>query len=112
MRIGELVHRSGLSMDTIRYYERLNLLKRVASATDPTDAKEYPAENLERLKWIDRLKEMGFSLSETAAMLELMECGERPSSLAKERLEEKLSLIDSKIRQLMKMKETIQSFID
>jgi DNA-binding transcriptional MerR regulator len=68
MLIGELSKRSGLSRDTIRYYEKRLLL--VASERGAgNDYKNYRQEALERLKHIQRLKEVGFTLQEIGRLL-------------------------------------------
>lgn len=62
MRIGELARRAGIGVQTIRYYERmklLNLPKRMGSGY-----RKYEFEDFERVMFIRRTQEFGFSLEE------------------------------------------------
>lgn len=61
--IGELSRRSGCNIETIRYYERIDLL--------PTPARRgryrsYGAEDVDRLGFVRRARELGFTLDECA----------------------------------------------
>ena len=60
--IGEVGERSGLSARTIRYYEELGLLPGVRRRV--AGRRVYGADQLERLRFIERLKKLGLSLGE------------------------------------------------
>jgi DNA-binding transcriptional MerR regulator len=64
MRIGELAKRSGLSRDTIRFYEREGLIESEASAEKSNDYRDYSEEMLERLGMIDQARSAGFSVAD------------------------------------------------
>jgi MerR family transcriptional regulator, mercuric resistance operon regulatory protein len=67
--IGKLSKRSGVKIETIRYYERVKML-----ALPPRTAsgrRVYDSTALRRLVFIRRSRELGFSLSEIRAMLRL-----------------------------------------
>jgi DNA-binding transcriptional MerR regulator len=66
LKIGELSHLTGMSPRTIRYYEEIGLLNSVKRIDGAKRA--YTDEDLHRLRFIQRLKHMGLTLSE---MLEL-----------------------------------------
>ena len=77
--IGELASRSGVHLETIRYFERIGLLAR--SERSAGGHRLFSAGHLARLNFIRRAREMGFSQSEVRALLslsdgELMSCGE------------------------------------
>lgn len=67
-RIGEVAKRSGLSVDTLRYYEKLGLLRPQRSAGG---ARCYDDRDLSRLGFIQRAKAMNFTLEEIAQLLEM-----------------------------------------
>ena len=69
MRIGELCAKSGLSKDTVRYYERRGLLTKVLQPNSSNNYKVYSAVDLQRLKMIRHAKMLGFSLAEIADVL-------------------------------------------
>jgi MerR family mercuric resistance operon transcriptional regulator len=60
LTIGHLADASGLHLETVRYYERRGLLPK-----PPRSASGYrlfPIEAAQRLRFIQRAKELGFSL--------------------------------------------------
>ena len=69
MRIGELAQRAGVNVQTVRYYERRGLLD------DPRHRgvgyREYTAATLDRLRFIRRAQELGFTLAEIEELLAL-----------------------------------------
>jgi MerR family Zn(II)-responsive transcriptional regulator of zntA len=68
MKISEFSVKSNLSIDTIRYYEKLGLLKVNKLANN---RKDYTEDDLERLKIISSLKMLNLSLGDIAKLFEL-----------------------------------------
>ena len=64
MRIGELARRSGLSRDTIRFYERKGLLDSAPSRQKTNTYRDYPEESVERLEMITQARAVGFSVAD------------------------------------------------
>ena len=62
MRIGELCARTGLSKETVRYYERAGLLEKIPQPNGSNNYKVYSAVDLQRLKLIGHAKMLGFTL--------------------------------------------------
>ena len=62
MRIGELARRSGLSVDTIRYYERIGLMPQ--AHRDRANRRDYGAEALVWIAFLGRLKTTGMPIRE------------------------------------------------
>lgn len=69
MSIGEAARATGLSADTLRYYERIGLLPRIAR--DPGGRRRYDKDDLSRLRFIQRAQRCDFSLDEIRQLLEL-----------------------------------------
>jgi MerR family mercuric resistance operon transcriptional regulator len=69
MKIGEAAAASGCHLETIRYYERVGLLRKAARR--PNGYREYRQEEVERLRFIARGRELGFSLEEIRILLRL-----------------------------------------
>jgi len=67
LRIGELSARTGLSRDTLRYYERRGLLP--SPARESNGYRLYPPAAVERLLWIRQVLRAGFTLDELASLL-------------------------------------------
>lgn len=66
--IGEVTALTGVSADTLRYYEKIGLLKRVARSA--AGHRRYSSPDLERLRFIGRSQKMNFRLAEIATLLE------------------------------------------
>lgn len=62
MRIGELARRSGLSVDTIRYYERIGLMPK--ADRDRANRRDYDARALVWIAFLGRLKTTGMPIRE------------------------------------------------
>ena len=69
MRIGELAERTHTPPETIRYYERLELLK--PTAREGTGYRQYGEEAVARLNKIGFLKSLGLSLEEVGGVIDL-----------------------------------------
>ena len=71
MKIGQVSAASGCQIETIRYYERIGLLK----APSRTDAgyRHYTDADVDRLRFVTRGRALGFSLEEIASLLRLAE---------------------------------------
>ena len=69
MRIGELCAKTGLSKETVRYYERQGLLENIPQPNRSNNYKVYSAVDLQRLNMIKHAKMLGFTLAEIAEVL-------------------------------------------
>src|SRR5690348_8538603 len=102
MLIGELSKRSGLSRDTIRYYEKLSLVtmkyRRIGNRY-----KDYGQEAVDRLRRIQQLKNIGFTLREVRQLLVGQE-NRHPCEGLPLRLMQKLEKIDKQIAVLLSFK--------
>lgn len=67
LRIGEVAERAGVSVDTIRYYERRKLLPRAPRSEG--GFRMFALDAIERLRFIKQAQEMGFSLDEIRMLL-------------------------------------------
>lgn len=67
--IGDAARLAGMSVDTLRYYERIGLMHR--ALRDQGGRRHYTDSELERLRFIARAQAMDFSLAEIRQLLEL-----------------------------------------
>ncbi|WP_067653449.1 MerR family transcriptional regulator [Nocardia harenae] len=72
--IGEAAERSGLSRDTLRWYERIGLLSSVGR--DHTGKRRFTDRDLEWLLLIGRLRATGMSVADMVRYAELVRAGE------------------------------------
>lgn len=69
LQIGELSRRTGCNIETIRYYERIGLLPRPLRTE--AQYRVYRSDDVHRLTFVRRARELGFSLDEVRALLAL-----------------------------------------
>ncbi len=116
MQIGELARAAGVNIQTIRFYEREKLL-RVPPRT-PSGYRDYAAADLDRVLFIRRNHEIGFTLAEIRQLLDLhgaMEAMPRPFRRKPDQVKhiitlgrERIARISEKIRALQTMKRQLQ----
>lgn len=106
MRIGTLAQATGLTRDTLRFYERQGLLKARRRANGYRD---YPPEAVEWLSYIRTAQRLGFSLQEIAANLEDVERAADPDAYLQELLRDKLRGIEARIDELQALRGVLQA---
>jgi MerR family mercuric resistance operon transcriptional regulator len=110
LKIGEVAERSGVNLQTIRYYEREELLPeppRLASGY-----RVYPADMVRRVRFIKRAQEIGFTLSEIRELLLLRVDHHRTRADVRGIAEAKIVDIEDKIRTLEAMKSALIHLTD
>jgi len=70
-RISDVSKMLGLSADTLRYYEKIGLLPKVARTA--SGIRVYRDKDLSRLKFIQRAQKMNFTLAEIGDLLKMRE---------------------------------------
>ncbi|MFF3925565.1 mercury resistance transcriptional regulator MerR1 [Paenibacillus lactis] len=73
-RIGELADRCGVNKETIRYYERLGLIPEPNRTEN--GYRMYSQQTVDRLNFIKRMQELGFTLNEIDKLLGVVDCDE------------------------------------
>lgn len=71
LKIGELARRTGKTVRAIHLYEELGLL--MPAVRSKGGFRLYPAKVITRIEWIQKLQDMGFSLTEIKAFLRVYE---------------------------------------
>jgi MerR family transcriptional regulator, copper efflux regulator len=108
MLIGELAQKTGLSKDTIRFYEKLGLIEASDRRAGSRVYKEFSSEMAERLLLITQGKSLGFTLNEMKQMLDasiLSGLMSTPDKIAV--IERKLEEINEKMQQLKDIKSQL-----
>jgi MerR family mercuric resistance operon transcriptional regulator len=109
IQIGTLSQRTGVHIETIRYYERVGVLPRPPRS--PGGFRRYGPEDIRRLGFIRRLRELGFSLESVQALLDLAEtrrskCGEVRAMAAGH-----LAEVQAKITDLRRMERVLRTMV-
>src|SRR5690625_135298 len=105
MKIGEVARRTRLTVEAFRCYEKQGLIEEPPRS--PSGYRQYAEGAVARLNFIQRSKELGFSLREVDELLALRDSPDAHSSDVKARAEAKIRDIERKIRDLREMKEAL-----
>ena len=69
LTIGKLAKQAGVTIETIRYYQRKGLL--IEPDKPATGYRQYPSETIARIQFIKRAQQCGFTLKEISDLLSL-----------------------------------------
>ena len=106
--IGALSRQSGVIVPTIRYYEDIGLSKPLR---DANGYRAFRESDLHKLAFLGRARALGFSSEECRKLMALYEDKARASSDVKALAQEHLSDIESKIRQLEELRQTLSHLV-
>lgn len=107
MLIGELSKVSGLSRDTIRFYEKNGLVAVGKKERRFNNYKEYSDATLKRLLSIKQLKGFGFTLNEIADLLDMLDINEATCKNVSHKIDEKVLQINQKINELKAVRKQL-----
>ncbi len=105
MKIGDLARAGGVSVETIRFYQRRGLL---AEPPRGTGVRRYAAADLERLRSIRAAQTAGFTLEEIATLLGL---DSHDRTAARALAEARIAAIDEKIATLKTMRTALKGLV-
>lgn len=103
MLIGELAQRTGISRDTIRFYEKMGLISAPQRQLS-SGYKEYDDATVERLTLIAQAKALGFTLNEIREEVDVWQSHQLSQAKKIEIMQTKIAQIDAKIQQLGEIK--------
>jgi len=106
LTIGHLARSASVNVETVRYYQRVALIQEPPKPLE--GYRYYPPETIDRLKFIKRAQQLGFSLKEIAELLEL---GDGNCMDVRTRAEEKRTQIDRQISDLQNLRQTLDTLI-
>ncbi len=109
LTIGQVAQRSGMGIETVRFYEREGLLAKPARA--PSGYRQFDGEVVNRLRLIQRAKELGFTLKEIKELLSLRVAPGTSCEQIKRRTVTKIENIEGRIRTLQRMKRALQRLV-
>ena len=107
LTIGIVAKRSGVNVETIRYYQRRHLLHEPSKPRG--GYRQYSPNTVRRLRFIKRAQTLGFTLEEVGGLLGLDE--KKACVETRENAAQKLTLIEEKISDLSKMKKVLSRLL-
>ncbi len=111
MKIGALSKKTGVSRDTIRFYENKDLLTDISRPYEWNNYKDYGESNIKRIQIIKYLQRFSFTLQECKVLLDERDtspnnCVDKNSAFKK-----KLKLIENQISELQKTRDALIELI-
>lgn len=108
--IGMLSQLSGIHIETIRYYEKVGLLPAASRASN--GYRQYDDASVERLAFVRRARELGFTIDEIRELLALAHHPDQTCSDADRMTRSHLEAIEGKIRDLQRMRRALRQVVD
>lgn len=109
MLIGEISKHTGLSRDTIRFYEKRGLITIPKKQRRDNNYKEYPETIIERLTLIKSIQDLGFTLKEIEIFFELWQEENASCTNLLCTLENKVAQVNDQIEKLNQLKNRLTS---
>ena len=109
LSIGQVAKQTGVTHDTIRLYERYGLIEEPPRAAN--GYRQYPESAVARLCFIKRAKLIGFTLKEIGELLEIRRTSKNTCDDVRSQAEEKLDNIETKIKELQRLKKALNLLI-
>lgn len=103
-KIGHAARQSGVTVETVRYYEREGLLN--SAHRTQGGYRLYSDADIERLQFIRKAKSLGFTLDDIAGLLQLQDGGGSQHEV-RERVRQRLSDLDHKILHLTAIRSAL-----
>jgi DNA-binding transcriptional MerR regulator len=105
MRIGEIAKRAGVTVDTVRFYERVGVLP--APARTESGYRDYEPETVERIQLTRELQGIGFTLSDAVGALAAHDAGGATCESERWRLQAALDRVDARLAELTALRGRI-----
>ena len=104
-KIGKVSQMTGLSRDTLRYYEKIGLIRHLEK--DESGRKKYSEKDIEWIEFLKRLKTTKMSLKDIGKYADLRYEGDETSGERKKMLTKQLEKIMEEIEKLMETKQIL-----
>jgi len=108
LSIGQLAKRAQVGIDSVRFYEKHGLLPKPQRKA--SGYRQYHADDVKRLVFIRRAKELGFALRDIGELLKLR--GNRNVERVRKVAQQKLQAVDEKIAELERMRAVLRDLVN
>ena len=105
--IGRVSKLTDIKIETIRYYEKINLID--VPARSEGGNRQYLEEHVRQLTFIKRARQLGFSLDEIRALLTLSSSNSDDCSSAKQIADKHLEDVEQKVKDLQQLAQVLKS---
>src|SRR4051812_9266973 len=105
MKIGEVADQAGVSVDTVRFYERVGVLP--PAARTASGYRDYEPDTVERIRLTRELQAIGFTLGDAVGALAAHDAGGATCESERWRLDAVLQRVDAKLAELTELRGRI-----
>jgi DNA-binding transcriptional MerR regulator len=98
VRIGEIAREAGVTVDTVRFYERVGVLP--APERTESGYRDYEPRTVERIRFTRELQAIGFTLADAVDALAAHDTGNATCESERWRLDAALARVDAKLAEL------------
>lgn len=109
LRVGDVASQAGVSVDTVRHYERKGVLRNVSR--DQSGYRRYPQDAVQRILVIRKAISLGFSLDELADIFRERAAGKPPCGRVRDLAGRKLVELDERIAALTSLRAVLSETI-
>ncbi len=107
--IGKVAKKSGVGVETVRFYERLGLIEQPPRSGG--GYRKYPEKTVVRIRFIKQAKKLGFTLKEIGELLMLQKTAGTSCVDFQRRAESKLIDVNSRIEELERIRDILDNLI-
>lgn len=107
--VAELARRAEVSPDTVRYYERVGLVR--SAYRSAAGYRHYGEAELDRLRFIQGAQRLGLRLREIRELLDVRDTGECPCEPAETLLKRRVGEIDQEISRLAGLRTDLERML-
>lgn len=108
LTISKVAKKSNINLETIRYYEKRGLIPEPPRSE--SGYRMYSSDTVDRIKFIKRAQELGFTLNEIEQLLYISEGG-HDALAVKNFTNEKIKEVNEKINDLIQIKKTLEELL-
>lgn len=109
MWIAEAAKAAGVNPQTLRYYERVGLIRPAGRAR--SGYREYSHDDVRRLKFVRRAQELGLSLKDAQELLKLRQTAPARRTSVRKVAEARLVDLDRRIADLTRMRDALAHLV-
>jgi Hg(II)-responsive transcriptional regulator len=105
LTIGQVAKGAGVGVETVRFYEREGLVP--APKRRPSGYRQYPADTVRRIRFVQAAKDLGFTLKEVRELLSLRVSAGKSCADVRDLAHQKLAAVDAKLVELQRVRTAL-----
>ncbi len=109
-KIGAVTKQTGLTADTLRYYEKFGLIPNISR--NQSGLRLYNDKDISRLKFIKRAQHMNFSLEEIRHLIVMRENPQKAKNSVRQLTADKLKDLETKVTELTLLRNELQLLLN